>query len=286
MTELLRNAWSGWFRVTDEGKLMALFLAALVFLWTEYRQERHRTFLRYTTAAALGCIVPVTAMALMLYQTRFYDYEWIWSIVPVTIVTAYAGTRVLAEYWQGFRREAWRRGLPVTAGLLAVAFLCGGAGRPAVDGASERSWRDRAENILKEVGTEEGEVCMWAPRKLMEYARRLDSSILLPYGRNMWEESLGAYSYDTYSRETEKMYQWMSIVEETLIEGDFDTTGIMLEKMEEQALSTGECLEDAGRAGVNVLVLPENTNYMLLEEVMRLTDIQPEQSAGYYFFQL
>ncbi len=285
MTEFLRNAWLGWFRVTGDGKLMALFLAALVFLWIEYKQEKHRILLRYGTAAALCCIVPVTAAALMLYQTRFYDYEWIWSIVPVTILTAYAGTRVLAEYWQGFRREAWRRGLPVTAGLLAAALLCG-VGGAGVDRESERMWKDRAENVLEVLGEAEGRACMWAPRKLMEYARRLDGGILLPYGRDMWDGALGAYSYDTYPRGTKRMYQWMSIVEETLIESDFDTTEIMVEKMEEQALSTGACLDAARQAGVNVLILPENTNYVLLEEVMSLVDIPPEQSGGYYFFQL
>ncbi|MCM1062973.1 MAG: hypothetical protein NC420_00645 [Eubacterium sp.] len=288
MAELIRNAWTGWFRITSDGKIMALFLISLLFLWIGHRQEKQVTLLRYGTASALCCIVPVTASALMLYQTRFYDYEWIWSIVPVTIVTAYAGTKALAEHWQGFRREAWRKGLPVTAGLLAVVFLCVGPDGAGVDRESERVWRERTENIVEaaRIRASEGDLCMWAPRKVMEYARRVDSSILLPYGRNMWEEALGAYSYDTYLKEIEKMYLWMSLVEETCTESDADITDMVLEKMEEQDLSTGECLDAARRAGVSVLVLPEDTNRMLFNEVVTFTGDRPEQSLGYYFFQL
>lgn len=290
MAELLRNAWMGWFRVTGGGKLMALFLAALLFLWLRCKQENQRALLRYSTAAALCCILPVTAVPLMLYQTRFYDYEWIWSIVPVTVMTACAGTGVMAEYWQGFRGEAWRKGLPVTAGLLAVTLLCGGWNGSDVDRDSEKAWKEQTENILESIRTgvdetpENAGFCLWAPRKMMEYARRLDGSILLPYGRNMWEEALDAYSYDTYSEALKKMYQWMSVVEETSAEDDFDFTEIILERMEEQQFSTGECLDAARQAGVNVLILPENINRMLLNETISAAGIQPEQSEGYYIF--
>lgn len=302
---------------------MALFLVGLLYLWLHRKQENQEAFLRYGTVAALCCILPVTAVPLMLYQTRFYDYEWSWSIVPVTALTAYAGTRVMAEYWQGFRREAWRKGLPVTAGLLAVALLCGAWNSSGVDRDGEKAWKEQTESVLEAIraGTEEasgnagtvagtegssggagivagteglsgdaaavdGGVCIWAPHKVMEYARRLDGSILLPYGRNMWEESLDAYSYDTYSEALEKMYQWMGVVEETCTEDDFDFTEIILGKMEEQQLSTGECLNTARQAGVDVLILPENMNRMLLNEVINVTGIQPEQSSGYYFFYL
>lgn len=272
---------------------MALFLAALLFLWLRCKQENQRALLRYGTVSALCCILPVTAVPLMLYQTRFYDYEWIWSIVPVTVLTAYAGTRVMAEYWQGFRREAWRKGLPVTAGLLAAALLCGGWNSAGVDRDDEKAWKEQTESVLEVIGTGEEEpsgnaktICIWAPHRMMEYARRLDGSILLPYGRNMWDEALGAYSYDTYSEDVEKMYLWMSVVEETCTEDDFDFTEIILDEMEEQQLTTGECMDTARQAGVDVLVLPENMNHMLLNQVISATGVQPEQSSGYYFLYL
>lgn len=286
MAELLRNAWLGWFRVTGEGKIMALFLVSLLFLWIGDRQEEQKSLLRYSTAVTICCILPVTAVGLMLYQTRFYDYEWIWSAVPVTIVTACAGTKVQAECWQGFRKEAWKRGLPVTIGLLAAALLCGGLGGAGADRARVREQKAEVKELLESVRTDGSDVCLWAPREIMEYARRLDGSILLPYGRNMWEEALNAYSYDAYPDEIQDMYRWMCVAEECCAEDDADISETLSEKMEEQEVSTGECLEAARRAGVNLLLLPENTNRVLLKEVMDFTGTQPEQCPGYCLFRL
>lgn len=279
MAELLRNAWLGWFRVTGGGKVMALFLVSLLYLQVGDRQEKQKALLRYSTVLAVCCIFPVTAAALMLYQTRFYDYEWIWSAVPVTIVTACAGVKVQAECWQGFHREAWKRGLPVTAGLLAAALLCGIPGGTAAGGEGVRERKAEVKALLEAVGTGGGEVCLWAPREIMEYARRLDGSVLLPYGRNMWEEALDAYSYDIYPDEIRDMYRWMCAVEEACAEKDADLAAAA-------PLSTGECLDAARRAGVNLLLIPENTNHVLLKEIIDLAGTQPEPLPGYCLFRL
>lgn len=286
MAELVKNAWLGWFRVTAAEKTMALFLVSLLYLWAGFGREGQKRLLRYGTVMAVCCILPVTAAALMLYQTRFYDYEWIWSVVPVTVLTAYGGTKVLAQHWQGFCREAWRKGLPVTAGLLLAAFLCSGPDGADMDRERVRERKGEAEAFLEAVNTGGGEVCLWAPRGIMEYVRALDGSILLPYGRNMWEEALGAYSYDVYPEEMVDLYQWMCVVEETCTENGVDVTGLLLDRLEEEKLSTGECLNTARQAGVNLLALPENTNQLLLKEVSDFTGAQPEQCQGYYYFRL
>lgn len=111
MTELLRNAWNGWRAYTDPGKLAALLLVSLVFLWIYYKRVPRKEFLIYTTMTAVCCIFPVTAAALMLYQTRFYDYEWIWSIVPLTAMVSYGVvlfvTDILKEQTRGDRKRKW-----------------------------------------------------------------------------------------------------------------------------------------------------------------------------------
>ena len=43
MTELMKNAWLGWLDFTTGGKLAALFLAALVYLWLTGKWKEHRT---------------------------------------------------------------------------------------------------------------------------------------------------------------------------------------------------------------------------------------------------
>ena len=97
MRELLRNAWLGWQNYTDDGKLAALLLAALLFLWLRNKKVSQKGFLSYAVLMTACCIFPVTAVLLMLYQTKFYDYQWIWSLVPVTPVIAWGITEFLTE---------------------------------------------------------------------------------------------------------------------------------------------------------------------------------------------
>lgn len=286
MAELLRNAWQGWFRVTDAGKLMALFMGALLYLWMGYKREKQKQLLRYGIMMAICCAFPVTAAILMLYQTRFYDYEWIWSAVPVTVLTAYAGTKILSECWQGFRKEAWRKGLPMTIGLLVLAYLCSGTGGADWDRQGMAQQRAETEGLLEILKAEDEDICLWAPQDIMQYARALDGSILLPYGRDMWQEALGAYSYDVYPADIEKMYRWMCIVEECRTEDGIEATEILREKMEEQKLSTDVCLDAAKRAGVNFLALPDDADRELLNEVAGYIGGQPQQNEGYFLFRL
>ena len=78
----MTDAWLGWKSFISNGKLAALLLAALIFLWYN-RKQVERKLLVYTSVMAVCCILPVTAVVLMGYQTKFYDYEWIWSLVPL-----------------------------------------------------------------------------------------------------------------------------------------------------------------------------------------------------------
>ena len=109
MTELLKNAWLGWRDFTTAGKMAALFLIALLFLWVNYKKVKQKVFLIYTTVSAACCMIPVTAVGLMLYQTKFYDYEWVWSIVPLTAMTGFAVTvfvtDTLKEFIGGDRKK-------------------------------------------------------------------------------------------------------------------------------------------------------------------------------------
>lgn len=277
MTEMLRNARQGWLGMTDCGKVMALFLAALLFLWLYHRKERQKGLLLYTTVMAVCCIIPFTAFILMLYQTKFYDYEWIWSMVPVTAVTAYGGTVLLADSWQDFRRSAWRKGLPVTLGLLLIALLCSGPW-DSVLWRENRVERSRTAEVLEYLtdGEKGQELCLWAPREIMEYARSTDSSIRLPYGRNMWDITLNGYSYDQYSEAVTDMYRWMC-----LAEGTGETKE---EEQQGESPSAVACLDTALALGVNCILLPDNAEQVLLNEVEGLLQMQPEQISGYYVF--
>lgn len=273
MTEFIRNAWHGWIEYTDHGKLAALLLAALLFLWLGARaiQGRQRELLVYTTVMTVCCICPVTAAALMWYQTRFYDYQWVWSLVPGTIVTAWGLTVFLAGQWKEFRLSAWKSGLPVSLLLLVVLLLCGSMGRKVAEGSMEEGERQKAAEVLAQVSGQfpEGEICLWAPRKVMEYAREVDPSIRLFYGRNLWDESLNAYAYDVYPQEMEDIYVWMERAVWGVVEmEDSPQEEKSGEKTVEDSPVTGEeCTLAARSAGVNCILLPKGATEEVAEKL-------------------
>lgn len=208
MTEFLSSAWAGWLDYTSHGKLAAVFLAAMLFLWFGAEKCKQKSFLIYTTCMAVACICPLTAVGLMLYQTRFYDYPFLWSAVPVTALIALAFVLFAEKMLKGRTRAV----IAVSLGILAVMlFVGGGLGVTGVKWTNYGQERDRVEKVLLPLEEEYNiDWILWAPAEIMEYARDVDDRIELLYGRNMWDEHLNAYTYDTYPDYYRDMYLWMT----------------------------------------------------------------------------
>lgn len=266
MTELLKNAWIGWHDFTAPGKLAALLLVSLLFLWLYYKKVSQKNFLIYTTVATVCCIFPVTAAGLMLYQTKFYDYEWIWSIVPLNAMTGYAITVWITDFVGDFTKNDKKKSLGAVVLLLAVLVLCGGLGAKPWDSAEERREREAAEAVLAQVQERvpEGDIYLWAPREVMEYAREYDAGIRLLYGRNMWDPHLNAYAYDTYSGELKALERW--------IRG----------YGEEEPISDRECAEAVAGTEVNCILLPGNRPEEAIECFEEILGVRAESLEGYY----
>lgn len=291
MQEILTNAWLGWQRYTDNGKYAALLMLVLLFLWFRRKEEKQRVLLIYTTLVTLFCIFPVSAAFLMMYQTKFYNYEWIWSYVPVTLMIAYGCTVFLAEYWENCKKNIWKC-IGVTAVVLTLVFLCGSMGQDVCELEDEKYDRAGAKEVLGLVIEEGGnDICLWAPKKIIENARAYDGNIRLAYGRNMWDAALGGYTYETYERNQELLYLWMCNVEEKgLVEyvpkdrmesGDGSVTADV-----KTMIDSEWCFETARALGVNRVLIPGD---ILPEELQKLTKawgVEPMQLGEYYLFVL
>lgn len=242
--ELIQNAWAGWLKYTDAGKLVALVLAAILYLglFRKVKGPGGRLLL-YGTVSSVLCICPLTAAILMAYQTRFYDYQWIWSMVPVTALIAFGGTVFLTEQYKP--GKGWKtifKNTIVTIASVSLVLLCGGMGQGSVDAVKTHEDRVHSETVLGEVRMLCGEdVCLWAPSKILEYAR-LDGKMQLFYGRNMWDAALNAYSYDSYTEEQKELYLWMEKLDDWDIE-------ISVAEVEEN-------IQKAFASGVNCVLLP------------------------------
>ncbi len=289
MRELLRNAVNGWLEYTDAGKYAVLFLGILLGYWyltacVGHTRERQRLMI-YASVMAAAAICPVTAVVLMKYQTKFYDYKWIWSVVPVTPVIAYGATK---QYLDLYRRH-WRGKVLKPACLvavgLAVIFLCGNLYTDQCEGAMEAQNQVKTAKLLDklaEAGDTE-DICLWAPSDILAHVRGLNGEIRLLYGRNMWDAALNAYSYDVYDRETIALYEWMEGLETDQAAGEDLTAQVR------QAARMA--VESALGKGVNCIMIPQENAGVVSDcvsdaaEKMNLTVTQ-EVAEGYYIYRL
>lgn len=309
MLELINNAWLGWRTYTEAGKLAALLLAIFLFLFLYKNLNtslikgdlisgiREKILFAYTAVMTLLCICPVTAAVFMLYQTKFYNYEWIWSYVPVTAVIAAGGSSILLLIWK--KRYTMKDRLKaafITVLIACVSVVCGSVGAsmsyqssPAMASGDYESAAlaryDRAALLIKEIketyrAEYESEadlpaICLWAPEEILAYARQCSADIQLLYGRNMWDNALNAYSYDIYPEEYEEMYEWIELASEY---------GEIFDEALQGTDKSGECVKNALAAGVNVIVLPGNTLEKTREEVAELTGVQAVEIEGYFVY--
>lgn len=314
MQELIKNAWLGWKNYTDSGKLAALFLAALLFLWLwksgngkNPSRSKYFQIVLYASILAVCCICPITAALLMKYQTQFYDYEWIWSMVPVTLVIALAGTLMWTEFAgnaekkhvvnpkTGKRKMNWWSSVAVTALMFGILYLCGSMQTESWNTGEEAQKREKTAQVLEMLAEngQNSDICLWAPQEIMEYARALDGQIRLPYGRNMWDKALNAYSYDVYGEAEQILYAWMSYVEETggteaaiELPEENHTGAEANEKAEKRVITASECIQLAHELGVNCILLPGNLPQEALTEIEDDFGVKAERVEEFYLFRV
>ncbi len=215
MRELLQSALYGLGGYFQSNHMVVLALGVLLYFAAAGRTSstREKRLLAVTATLLAAALFPGSAAILMLYQTRFYSYHWIWSLVPVTLCIAWGGTRLLWELTGQQRRDgkaAWRLagGLAV---LLALLLLTGNLGNLRSAGQDRIPARQAA--VYLEELPESREALLWGPRAVLEEVRRHTGEIRLLYGRNMWEPEAAAYAYDTYPMEQQRLFDWMETLE-------------------------------------------------------------------------
>ena len=215
MRELLQNALYGPGSYFQSNHMAVLVLGILLYFFVAERapMAQEKRLLRVTALMVVLVLFPGSSVGLMLYQTRFYSYHWIWSLVPVTLCIAWGGTLLLWEL-TGQQRRDGKEGRRLAAGmtaLLALLLLTGNLGNIRSVGKEQEPARQMAA-YLEEV-PEIREVLLWGPRSVLEALRRQTGEIRLLYGRNMWESAAAAYAYDTYPMEQQRLFDWMETIE-------------------------------------------------------------------------
>lgn len=230
MRELLQNAVNGLAVYFQSNHMAVLVLGLLLYVLAagRCRRPREKKLLGLTAVLLILVIFPVSGACLMLYQTRFYSYPWIWSLVPVTLCIAWGGAQLLWELTGQNRRDG-RAGLRLAVGigvLLALLLLLGNLGRIQTVSEEEKAQRSRAAQVaayLQEIPQMQ-ETLLWGPRPVLEAARQQTGEIRVLYGRNMWEPEAAAYAYDAYGEEEQRLFDWMEALENEAAESGSDRT--------------------------------------------------------------
>lgn len=272
MREYLEKSVNGWLNFSVDGKLMALLLVSIGILWLVHKKKVEQQFLYYLTIMTIACIFPLSACLLMMYQTRFYDYPWIWSMVPVSAGIAYAMTVITGDIWANLTIGRTRKIL-FTAATVGIILLCGLSGFTK---NGNEILSEEAEQVVEALSAMDAKNNMvWAPREIVT-ALRQRSGVKVLYGRNMWDAPVSAYSYDEYNEQIKDCFAWMEWAQS--YDPKQDETG-------EEAiryLDGVECGNYAKEKGVTVIVLPNGFD----EELARLMEVDlgvmSQRIGGYH----
>lgn len=268
LRETLNLTLSGFKTFISEYKYIALVVCSVVYAfanWKRFRKTKSSLLVVYSCCMGLAIIFPLTGMILQIYQTRFYDYSWIWSCVPLTAMLAWGIVTILfdeihqntenAEDKSEKQKLVLRRGMGLLT-AVAVLYMCGNRG--LLQGVDEQTLKDEqaAAEILMYLDEADliADHVIWGKAGLMQYLRSHNGQVILFYGRDMWEAKAGAYDYEGYSEEEVACYEWMEIMSSEhnmyLLEIEQETEEVR------EAVSTGEKIVMAYAQGVDIVILP------------------------------
>ena len=170
-----------WQNISGSGILTALYICSLIFLFFKEKEKYKRILLVYLPMLWLMLLFfPITyrVIAEVIDEELYYRFFW---MLPMTLVIAYGAVQAYQLYQGKYRKF-------LAVGLVAVLALCGDF--------VYNNWRySTADNpyhvpqsvvdICDLMHAEGREVMAVFPQELMQYVRQYDSTICMPYGRNV-----------------------------------------------------------------------------------------------------
>lgn len=269
-------------------KMPVILLAVLLLLWLSNKKKingESNRLLVYSAGISCALLFPVTAVIAVIYQSAYYDYEWVWSMVPAVSVIAYGGVQLYEK------KEKEKNGKVFWwMAVLVLLFLCGNQG--CLQTASEEAIS--SETLKKTIAAIESEPelaepVLWGPSHIMQEIRCETGEIVLVYGKDMWDPKSGAYDYEAYSEELIQAYEWMdsiSVLEVSEGQGIWELYDKydIYEKLP-------EAFAAVLNAGANVIVLPERAaghlEEMILQEAEKVSkSVQKEYVEQYAIYLL
>ena len=182
-------------------------------------------------------------------------FLWVSFVLFPTALLAYAACELLLAILPKYGRKEWNKkavAIGMSIAVILVYTMLGNMGDMQVVDEKEALSRRGYAEVLTVCGED---AVLYGPRELMQYVRMQDGDIMLPYGKDMWDERSAAYDGDAYDADLIAAYEWMQAV------ADFDAltkeaTDLELVIDKEVASEAPEHIGVLRDAGVNPVVFP------------------------------
>ncbi len=183
--------WTVFRNYCGTGIYPLLFLAALVYLFFAEKDRKIRLVLvesSLVTAVLFFLPLSKTVMNALGEGETYYRILW---LLPMTVVIAYAGIRLIGRHR--------RTGMVLLAAILMVSGHYVYKNQFISKAQNRYHIPDAVIAICNEILPAEDEERVWAvfPEELIYYVRQYTSEVQMPYGREMLEPSW-AWNWDTH----------------------------------------------------------------------------------------
>lgn len=181
------TAFTVWQNISGSGMLAGLYICALLFLYFTEEEKYKRILLIYLPAMWISILfLPFTykLVATLIDEELYYRFFW---MLPMTLVIGYTAVQVYHRY----------HGLHKKLLVLGIVLLIAVSGDFVYN-----NWRyssaenvyhvpDSVVDICDLMHAEGREVMAVFPMELLQYVRQYDSTVVMPYGRDILVEDWG-----------------------------------------------------------------------------------------------
>lgn len=273
MIGYIASTWSGWLDFVGYTKIVGLFFVIVIALWLMGIWQKKGTFFVASVLCTVLCLIPFSAAVLQVYQTPFYEYSWIWALVPMIPFLAYGATEIYGQLWVEKKLPRQTRILMTGMGVL-ICVLCISFTGPGMQETSKKKAMEETKQVLEtvaEYGDDilQDELTLWAPKEIISYARMFAPQIRLYYGRDMWQKELDVFTDDRYSEKQQEDFAWMEA---------------SCQAAATEPMSGVGQLQQAVLQGVNVIMFDKNTGEDLIQELEQFFSVEAGKIRGYYVF--
>ena len=197
--------------------LLSLLIGMFMMICRKVRTGANGLIVYSVISSVLLLLLP-TAFLMRKFQTVFFTYTTLWVMVPVIPVTAFCLTAGIPEIMK------LKKSTRIITFILIVCLLlcCGNMGKLSKSGKELPNLKEeeitigdcipilqRLDEIAVSAASEGDDFVFLAPPSITEYARQYSGNIKMLYGRDIWDGSLAAYNYNSYSEECLSLYNWM-----------------------------------------------------------------------------